>query len=134
MSMFDQSGLSPETEGVLEGVEATMAEASADYEAIARGEGLPADLPAPGAESAAAFIDAAMQADEEQARRMMAFDQGLAYEQDVKNDIEEKRLEREQAEETSKAAAEAELRAAEAEQAVARAEAAVEESRRERGV
>jgi len=96
-------------------------------------EGLAPDLPAPGAEQAASFIDSAMNADAEQAQRMMAFDQGETYVQDVKNDIAERQVEVQQAEETSHALAEAEYRAWEADRAVSAAASEVSESQRERG-
>ena len=130
---FAEPTLSSETQGILDSVTDTMAQANADYAAVAGAEGLPTDLPAPGAESAAAFIDATMTADPEQLRRMAGFEQGVAYEQEVRNDIAEKEMEVQQAEETSAATAEAEMRAWEAERAEARAAAEVEASRRERG-
>lgn len=65
---------------------------------------------------------------------MAGVEQGAAYEQEVRNDLTDHKLEVQQAEETSAATAEAEMRAWEAERAAARADAEVEESRTERGV
>jgi hypothetical protein len=131
---FGTSPLSPETEGVLDATEGLIADASASYARVAAAEGLAPDLPAPGAEQADAFIDAAMNADAGQAARMMAFEQGQTYVQDVANDIAEKQAEVQQAEETSAAIADAELRAAEAERVASEAASEVARSQRERGV
>ena len=130
---FDESSLSPQTQGVLDSTTAMMADASATYAQVAATEGLAPDLPAPGAEQADAFIDTAMNAEAEQAHRMMAFDQGETYVADVKADIAEKQAEVQQAEDTSAALADAELAAWQADRAVDAAESAVEESQRARG-
>jgi hypothetical protein len=127
---FGGSSLSPQTQGVLDSTAAMMSDASTTYAEVAAAEGLAPDLPAPGAEQASAFVDSAMNADAEQAQRMMAFDQGETYVQEIKNDIAEREAEVQQAEETSGALAESELLAWQADRAVQAAASAVEEGER----
>lgn len=130
----DPSPISAQTQGALDSVGQIMKDAKADYDAIAKSVGASTDLPAPGAESAQAFIDATMQADEEQLRRMAGQIQGDTYFQEVRNDVRAKEEETRQAIEHNKALSDAEMEAWRAERAVAAAEAAVAESRRTRGV
>jgi hypothetical protein len=131
---FAESPIAAETQGLLDSVADTVAQANDDFDTIAATEGLAPDLPAPGAESATATIDAAMSATPEQAHRMIGFDQGMTYEQDIKNDLADRELEVHQAEETSAALAKSELLEWQAERAAAAAESTVEESQRARGV
>jgi hypothetical protein len=126
---FGGNSLSPEIQGVLDSTGALIADASATYEQVAATEGMAPDLPAPGVEQAASFIDSAMNADAEQAQRMMAFDQGETYIQDVKNDIAETQAEVQQAEETSEALAESEFLGWQADRVVSAADSAVEEGK-----
>ncbi|MFC6287107.1 hypothetical protein ACFP3Q_17040 [Nocardioides sp. GCM10027113] len=130
---FGVDPISPATQGVLDYTSGVMQEASATYAEVAAAEGLAPDLPTPGLEQAGAAMDAAMNADADQAARMAGFLQGETYVQEVKNDLAEKAAEVQQAEEASAAAAEADLLAWQAERAAAAAAREVAQSQQERG-
>jgi hypothetical protein len=122
------------TEDLLEGVDATVARAAEDYADIAAAEGLPADAPDLGAESAASIGDTVMNAGPEPLARMEGGEQVLGASDEIANKVTDSQRDMLEEEATHDAQERSDRLELEADEAVEEAADEVHASRVERGV